>query len=234
MAKTRKYGPTTHPLAVARKKFSRHRSQAKYRNIPFEFSFETWYEWWLNHGVDKNLNVKWAGNKRLCMCRYRDIGAYEPSNVYCGTHLQNVQEAHTGKRGQNYRYGEKLYTVDEIQMLLHSHLIDLDKQYFHKNSYDKNILKLAKRFSKRFDLAYQTHRTQKSLWHEGSGGCFATIGAAAESYGISRDVYMNRRCKGLSGYCAHQIGNKRKYILQRIPHPDALEILNNLKFNLDK
>ena len=131
MAKIRQYGPKPHPFALAKKRFSRHRSQAKFRNIDFVFSFEEWYEWWLNHGVDKNVEVKWQGDKRLCMCRYGDKGDYKPANVYCGTHSQNASEAQTGKRTKIYRYGEKFFTIDEIQEILDTNNISLDKQYFH-------------------------------------------------------------------------------------------------------
>ncbi len=84
----------THPLAIAKKKYSRHKAQSKFRNIEFKFTFEEWYNWWLSHGIDRNVDVKWTGMDRPCMCRKNDQGSYEPSNVYFGTNLDNTQDMH--------------------------------------------------------------------------------------------------------------------------------------------
>lgn len=234
MAKHRQYGRKPHPFALAKKRFSRHRSQAKFRNIDFDFSFEEWYEWWLNHGVDKNVEVKWQGDKRLCMCRYGDKGGYEPSNVYCGTHAENASEAHLGRRKKSYRYGEKLFNIDEIQIFLDDINCGLNKKYFLCHRYNQRIRELAERFSKRFDLTYATHRPKKREWYEGKDACYYTMGEAAKSYGISTDIYFRKKRKNLPGYQTHLIGNRRKYILQRIPHPDAVQILNSVGFEIDK
>jgi hypothetical protein len=79
---------------LARIKFSRHRAQARYRGIDFEFDFESWDRWWLSHGVDKNLDVKWNNDSgRLCMCRYGDEGPYAEHNVYLATHSQNARDS---------------------------------------------------------------------------------------------------------------------------------------------
>ena len=50
-------GPKTHPLSLAKKKYSRHKAQSKFRKIDFNFTFDEWYNWWLKHGVDKNSIV---------------------------------------------------------------------------------------------------------------------------------------------------------------------------------
>lgn len=75
---------------LARKKFSRHRAQAKYRGIEFEFDFETWDAWWSSHGIDKNQQDPRRGGDRPCMCRYGDEGPYHPNNVYLADHSTNT------------------------------------------------------------------------------------------------------------------------------------------------
>jgi hypothetical protein len=84
-----------HPLALSKIKYARHKAQSKYRNIDFNFSFEEWHQWWLNHGIDKNIDVKWDDGYRPCMCRYEDNGAYEYSNVYFGTNLENLSHRYS-------------------------------------------------------------------------------------------------------------------------------------------
>jgi hypothetical protein len=79
-------------LSLARRKFSRHKSLAKFRNIQFNFTFEEWYNWWLSNGIDKNKNIKWTGSNRPCMCRKNDIGPYDVSNVYFSNNVQNMQD----------------------------------------------------------------------------------------------------------------------------------------------
>jgi hypothetical protein len=101
------------PLNLAKWKFAKHRAQSKYRNIQFNFTFNDWYSWWLNHGVDKNINVKWTGSNRPCMCRTGDTGPYQLDNVYFATNSQNAQDGNQNGRsgGQfqyNYRWGNQL------------------------------------------------------------------------------------------------------------------------------
>lgn len=59
------------------------------RDISFEMSFNEWYQWWLSHGIDKNVDI----NHSLCMCRFKDQGPYKLDNVYLGTRSQNTKEA---------------------------------------------------------------------------------------------------------------------------------------------
>lgn len=90
------------PNHLSRLRFSRHRAQAKYRNIPFEFTWEQWHAWWLSHGIDRNVPSDERGSQRLCMCRYGDTGAYSEDNVYLATIAQNNADAVTNgvRRGR--------------------------------------------------------------------------------------------------------------------------------------
>jgi len=61
------------------------------RGISFELTFNEWYDWWLSHGIDKNIHV----NHNLCMCRPKDQGSYKLDNIYLGTRSENAKEAWT-------------------------------------------------------------------------------------------------------------------------------------------
>lgn len=87
------------PNSLSRLRFSRHRAQAKYRDIPFEFTWEQWHQWWLDHGYDRNQPNGERGADRMCMCRYGDEGPYSPDNVYCASIAENnAHAAAAGKR----------------------------------------------------------------------------------------------------------------------------------------
>ena len=99
---------TTHPLALAKWKFAKHRAQSKYRGIEFNFSFKEWYDWWLSNGIDKNIDIKWVGPERPCMCRKGDDGPYEINNVYFATNSENTKE-----KWSLFRSG-KLHIIDHF------------------------------------------------------------------------------------------------------------------------
>ena len=84
-------------------RFHRHRAQAKYRNIPFEFSWEQWHQWWLNHGYDRNQPNAERGADRMCMCRYGDTGPYSPENVYLASIAENNSDAKQNGRRRGGR-----------------------------------------------------------------------------------------------------------------------------------
>jgi hypothetical protein len=109
----------THPLSLAKWKFAKHRAQAKFRNIEFKFSFEEWYQWWLNNGVDKNIYQQWASTQRPCMCRNNDTGPYEVNNVYFATHVQNTRDStnHRGGAKQKFQYRWADQTVSSSFLL---------------------------------------------------------------------------------------------------------------------
>jgi hypothetical protein len=66
--------PATHRFNTA---FFQARKNAALRGIEFKFTKAEWYEWW---GDD--LSKRGQSPDSLCMGRYGDAGAYEPSNVY--------------------------------------------------------------------------------------------------------------------------------------------------------
>ena len=64
---------------------------AKKRNVPFNLTFEEWDNWWLSHGVDRNVPRTFVKDS-LCMCRKGDVGPYELGNIYCATLEQNGKD----------------------------------------------------------------------------------------------------------------------------------------------
>jgi hypothetical protein len=80
-------------MILAKKRFSYSQFGAKKRGVAFLLTFEEWYQWWLQNGVDKN-GPSTGGLKRnqlteLCMCRFNDTGPYALNNIYCATRSQN-------------------------------------------------------------------------------------------------------------------------------------------------
>lgn len=69
-----------------RGRYQQQRRQAVLRNIPWEFTFETWWKVWEDSG-------KWEergfSKGKYCMCRSKDVGPYSPSNVVVATTEDN-------------------------------------------------------------------------------------------------------------------------------------------------
>jgi hypothetical protein len=68
-----------------------HRCNAKQRNIDWQFTYDTWIEWW---GAD--ITSRGASKGKLVMARTGDIGPYSPDNVRKATHGENISEAKVG------------------------------------------------------------------------------------------------------------------------------------------
>lgn len=71
-------------------KYSLHKYRAARQNIPWEFTFETWWKMWEDSG---KYNFRGSGKDMYCMCRYKDEGAYSPSNVYIAKTEENKRDA---------------------------------------------------------------------------------------------------------------------------------------------
>lgn len=83
-------------ISYARKLFNAQKYNASLRSIPFLLTFDEWYNWWLQNGVDRHLPRTTNGNT-LCMCRFNDLGSYELSNIYCATLRQNSIDGQKNK-----------------------------------------------------------------------------------------------------------------------------------------
>lgn len=69
--------------------FSLQKTNAKFRGIPWELTFEEWWSIWQESG-------KWEQRGRLAnqyqMCRYNDAGPYKKGNVKIATASENTFE----------------------------------------------------------------------------------------------------------------------------------------------
>lgn len=77
-------------LALLRLRYHDQRLKATVnRGLGWEFTFETWLEWWQGTG-----KLAERGNRRgqYCMARYGDQGPYAPENVRCCTTDENNRE----------------------------------------------------------------------------------------------------------------------------------------------
>lgn len=76
-------------------RYSNHKAMAKIRGIPWEFTFETWWDkwepFWLNRGRKAHNSV---------MSRYGDTGPYSPSNTRIISQSENALERERIKRGR--------------------------------------------------------------------------------------------------------------------------------------
>jgi hypothetical protein len=79
--------------------FLNQKYEAIKRGIDWQFSYDTWVEWW---GDDYQHRGK--GKGKLQMCRYNDTGPYSPTNTYKATQEQNLKDFYTKgvKRKQWY------------------------------------------------------------------------------------------------------------------------------------
>jgi hypothetical protein len=194
-----------HPLSLARKKWARHKAQSKFRNIGFHFSFDEWYDWWLSHGVDRNLNIKWTGKYRPCMCRKNDLGDYEPNNVYFANHIDNVKDAHVTYRAgikkvksrelkKIYRWGDQL--VDSYWLRDVKGISFWDSYHYFRDS----IIDKAKRTEyKKLRVKYIStygHLSNKTEY-QGLSAWYPTQKQAAASMNMSYDKYRYRVANGI-------------------------------------
>lgn len=97
----------THPDSYAKLRYARHKAQAKFRNIEWQFDFDSWYNTWLAAGYDRNTPSSEKGNERMCMCRIGDQGAYHPDNVFIGTLADNNTDAIRNGRKPGRPLGSK-------------------------------------------------------------------------------------------------------------------------------
>lgn len=69
------------------------KNMAKLRGIDWQFTYDTWIEWWGNDIVNKG-----SRSGQLVMARNGDTGPYHPDNVRKATCNENCSEANKGKK----------------------------------------------------------------------------------------------------------------------------------------
>lgn len=80
----------------ARFAYDNQRRRAEWAGIGWEFTFESWLEWW-----GEDLFKRGVGRDQLSMQRIADSGPYSPSNVRKGTPKDNARTAGKMKRLHN-------------------------------------------------------------------------------------------------------------------------------------
>ena len=146
---------------MAKKKFARHKAQSKFRNIAFEFTFEDWYNWWLSHGIDKNIDQKWSGPDRPCMCRLNDTGSYSMTNVYFATTVENVKDSFVNgshnyaakpKKDKIYKRNRYMWAGEHVSFafLKVKKIPECRMREFLPHNYDRFNQRLSKKLQERY------------------------------------------------------------------------------------
>jgi len=98
----------------AQNSYQGQRYQARRRGIPFLLTFDEWYNWWLQQGVDKNQPSPPKSSSTLCMCRIADVGPYALNNIYCADVSTNVKHQRQNMIIHAGPKGKKIMTPDGI------------------------------------------------------------------------------------------------------------------------
>src|SRR6266436_2773794 len=81
-------------LGDCRNKFSKHRTQAGQRGVPFLMTFDEWMEIWMDSGHWHERGLK---RGQYVMARFGDKGPYSIDNVRIILGIENTKEGHCGK-----------------------------------------------------------------------------------------------------------------------------------------
>lgn len=223
-----KRGRKPHPMALAKLKYARHRAQAKFRKIEFKFTFDEWYNWWLAHGVDKNKTDETftlQDRSRLCMCRKGDLGAYEASNVYAATHVDNARQAHFFEKRKHrnlqkrYQWGTELINLIELRERVGHNRFR--REHYRKESYD------YWRHSETKFLRAEHRRTyggKRSRTHYlgADGEWYGNRIHAARTHRCTPETYKKRQQLGTPGYAKRVLHPLDEYIRANSRYPDPI------------
>ena len=214
-------------LALAKLKYARHAAQSRYRGIEFKFAFDEWNQWWLSHGIDKNVDTKWSGSYRPCMCRLGDMGAYEASNVYFANHTDNVRDASRNNRNNShgfktvakYQWGTELVTLEQLKKLTPLAFgplrgLFLEKDYEANKAYEFNKLQ------RRWDALPVGLKETK--WFGNGRDFFRTIKEAADSIGLPRNRYAYLMSTGKYPRFTEILIDKQQWFKDQSRFPDPL------------
>lgn len=91
-----------HGRGLLNDKYHKQQNHAKKRGIDWQFTFNTWLDWW---GDDIEKRGRKAG--QLVMARYNDEGPYHPDNCRKLTTEENTLEARQNGRGFFQRHSDE-------------------------------------------------------------------------------------------------------------------------------
>jgi hypothetical protein len=80
-------------MSIELQKYNEQKSRANGRKIEWQFTFESWIQWWGDDFINRGL-----GNDQLVMCRKGDLGPYHPDNCYKASQSQNAKDASLTKK----------------------------------------------------------------------------------------------------------------------------------------
>jgi len=70
------------------RQYNGQKANARRRNIDWQFTYESWLEWWGEDIVNRGLS-----KDQLVMCRKGDQGPYNPDNCFKASQSQNAKDA---------------------------------------------------------------------------------------------------------------------------------------------
>ena len=80
------------PLKPHSAEYRTQKQNARQRNVAFEFTYDSWINWWGNDIVNRG-----RGKDKLVMARNNDTGSYHPDNVTKMLNQVNVSEGNIGR-----------------------------------------------------------------------------------------------------------------------------------------
>lgn len=88
--------------------YANQKSNAKRRGIGWEFTFESWLDFW-----GEDIGRRGAGHDKLCMQRMHDQGPYHPDNVTKGCPRKNARTAGTIRHFKNLSERRRMKQTDD-------------------------------------------------------------------------------------------------------------------------
>jgi len=85
-------------MSSPKRKYQEHKYGAKKRGLPFELTFEEWYDIWQKSG---KWELRGKGKNAYVMSRIGDKGGYTFGNVFIQTASQNSIDGNKGRNAWN-------------------------------------------------------------------------------------------------------------------------------------
>jgi hypothetical protein len=213
------------PEALARWKYQKHRALAKFRKIDFNFTYDEWFAWWMSHGVDKRLDIKWPGKDRPCMARKGDVGPYDINNVYFARNSDNARDSYTNGRNRvkvnhsiyPHRWGNEIITREKL--ILEYHVPPDRTQHFQAHRYDHFRKMEYKHLHLVYLQQYGTWRTRQR--YVTPLGEFQTKKAACDALKIRPERFQLGLERGLYQQYSHG-PDYNEWILSHSQYPDPV------------